>query len=88
MFNMNKNQHSRQTGSGNLLGPKALPTMFLDPSDSYFLFADLGVSIHIEHICTFFVTYFSVTIDGRDLMFGHKLHIGATNRGYNQITML
>ena len=34
------------------------------------------VSIHIEHICTFFVTFFSATIDGRDLIFGHKHHIG------------
>ena len=34
------------------------------------------VSIHIEHICTFFVTFFSATIDGRNLIFGHKLHIG------------
>jgi hypothetical protein len=25
--------------------------VFLDPSDSYFLFADLLVFIHIEHIC-------------------------------------
>jgi hypothetical protein len=25
---------------------------------------------------TFFVTFFSATIDGRDLIFGHKLHIG------------
>jgi hypothetical protein len=33
-------------------------------------------TIHIEHICTFFVTFFSATIDGRDLIFGHKLHIG------------
>jgi hypothetical protein len=32
--------------------------------------------IHIEHICTFFVTFFSATINGRDLIFGHKLHIG------------
>jgi hypothetical protein len=32
--------------------------------------------IHIEHICTFFVTFFSATIDGRNLIFGHKLHIG------------
>jgi hypothetical protein len=27
-------------------------------------------------ICTFFVAIFSATIDGRNLMFGHKLHIG------------
>jgi hypothetical protein len=53
---------------------------FLDPSDSYFLLADL-VSLHIEHICTFFVTFFSATIDGRDLIFGHKLYIGTPYRG-------
>ena len=51
---------------------------FLDPSDSYFLFADL---VGIEHICTFFVTFFSATIDDRDLIFGHKLHIGTPYRG-------
>ena len=111
--------------------------MFLNPSDSYFLFADLVgfythwtymhifhhiflsncwwqksdiwsqasyrypyrgkrfwthqiptsclptllIFIHIEHICTFFVTFFSATIDGRDLIFGHKLHIGTPYRG-------
>jgi ribosomal protein L28 len=33
----------------------------------------------LSHICTFFVTFFSATIDGRNLIFGHKLHIG-TNR--------
>ena len=35
------------------------------------------VFIHIEHICTFI----SATIDGRDLIFGHKLHIGTPYRG-------
>ena len=52
---------------------------FLDPSDSYFLFADLvGFYTHWTYICicTFFVTFLSATIDGRDLIFGHKLHIG------------
>ena len=39
------------------------------------------VFIHIEHICTFFVTFFSATIDGRDLIFSHKLHIGTPYRG-------
>jgi hypothetical protein len=39
------------------------------------------VFIHIEHICTFFVTIFSATIDGRDLIFGHQLHIGTPYRG-------
>jgi hypothetical protein len=37
--------------------------------------------IHIEHICSFFVTFFSATIDGRDLIFGHKLHISTPYRG-------
>jgi len=32
--------------------------------------------IHIEHICSFFVAFFSATIDCRNLIFGHKLHIG------------
>jgi hypothetical protein len=55
MFNVYKNQLSRQKGSRNLT--------------------------HIEHICTFFVTFFSTTIDDRDLIFGHKLHIGTPYRG-------
>ena len=110
---------------------------FLDPSDSYFLFADLVdfythwtymhifrktflttidgrglifghkfnigtpyrgkrfwthqiptsclptllIFLHIEHICSFFVAFFSATIDGRNLIFGHKLHIGTPYRG-------
>ena len=61
---------------------------FLDPSDSYFLLADL-IFIHIEHtfcICTFFVAFFSATIDGRNLMFGHKLHIGTSYRGKRFLT--
>ena len=39
------------------------------------------VFIHIEHICTFFVTFFSATIDGRNLIFGDKVHIGTPYRG-------
>ena len=56
---------------------------FLDPSDSYFLFADLvGFYTHWTYIeCTFFVTFFSATIDGKNLIFGHKLHIGTPYRG-------
>ena len=106
---------------------------FFDPSDSYFLFADLVgfyahwtymhifrhiflsnywwqnsdiwsqalycgkrfwihqiptsclptllIFIHIEHICSFFVAFFSATIDGRNLIFGYKLHIGTSYRG-------
>ena len=39
------------------------------------------VFIHIEHVCTFFVTFFLATIDDRDLIFGHKCHIGTPYRG-------
>jgi hypothetical protein len=49
---------------------------FLDPSDSYFLFADfVDFYTHLTYICicTFFVAFFSATIDGRNLIFGHKL---------------
>ena len=51
----------------------------LDLSDSYFLFADL-IFIHIEHICSFFVAFFSATIDGRNLIFGHKLQVFLTRQ--------
>ena len=52
---------------------------FLDPSDSYFLFADfVDFYIHLTYICicTFFVAFFSATIDDRNLIFGHQIHIG------------
>jgi hypothetical protein len=53
---------------------------------------DRGKTVHIEYICTFFVTFFSATIDGRNLIFGHKLHIGTPYRGKrfwtHQIPML
>jgi hypothetical protein len=68
-----------------------LSVAFLGPSDSHFLFGDLVgfyihltymqlVFIYIEHICTLFVTFFSATIDGRNLILGHKLHIGTPYR--------
>jgi hypothetical protein len=38
---------------------------------------DSCCKIIIEHICTFF----STTIDGRNLVFGHKLHIGTPYHG-------
>ena len=41
----------------------------------------LLIFIHIEHICSFFVAFFSATIYGRNLIFGHKLYIGTPYRG-------
>jgi hypothetical protein len=41
----------------------------------------LLIFIHIEHICSFFVAFFSATIDDTNLIFGHKLHIGTPYRG-------
>ena len=53
----------------------------LDPSDSYFLFADF-VDFYTHWTYMFiFVAFFSATIDGRNLIFGHKLHIGTPYRG-------
>jgi hypothetical protein len=117
MFNVYKNQLSRQTGSRNLTGPKTLPTIWytymtlvikyqISAINSYWEKCDekyLGrtegqtdrgkivypsppsgsggiitfLFIHIEHISTFF----SATIYGRNLIFGHKLHIGTPYRG-------
>jgi hypothetical protein len=76
----------RQTGSRNLTGQKTLPTIsgtYMKlvtkyPSDSYFLFANfVDFNTHLTYIClcTFFIAFFSATIDRRDLIFGHLLHI-------------
>jgi hypothetical protein len=57
---------------------------FLDPSDSYFLFNDfVDFYTHLTYICicTFFVTFFSATIDDKNLIYGHKLHIGMSYCG-------
>jgi hypothetical protein len=54
---------------------------FLDPSDSYFLFADIvGFYTHLTYM-HIFVAFFSATIDDRNLIFGHMLHIGTPYRG-------
>ena len=59
-----------------------------DPSDSYFLFADLiGFYTHLTYMpycgkhfwdpcMLIFVAFFSANIDGRNLIVCHKLHIG------------
>jgi hypothetical protein len=50
----------------------------------------LLIFIHIEHtfcIYPFLVAFFSATIDGRNLIFGHKLHIGTPYRGKRFLTV-
>jgi hypothetical protein len=74
----------RQTGSRNLTGQKTLPTIwgtYIKLVTKYQILSALLIFIHIEHICSFFVAFFSATIDGRNLIFGHKLHIGTPYRG-------
>jgi hypothetical protein len=54
---------------------------YLDPSDSYFLFADfVDFYTHWTYMLIF-VAFFSATIDVRNLIFGHKLHIGTSYCG-------
>ena len=53
------------------------------------IFPTLLIFIHIEHIfciCPFLVAFYSATIDGRSLIFGHKLHIGTPYRGKRFLT--
>jgi hypothetical protein len=76
MFNVYKNQLRRQTGSRNLMDPKMLPTIW-----GTYMKLVTKYQIYVEHICTFFVTFFSTTINGIYLIFGHKLHIGTPYRG-------
>jgi hypothetical protein len=53
------------------MGSKTLPTI-------WYTYMTLVTKYQISaiHICTFFITFFSATVDGRNLIFGHKLHIG------------
>jgi hypothetical protein len=49
----------------------------------------LLIFIHIEHtfcICPFLVAFFSATMNGKNLIFGHKLHIGTRYRGKRFLT--
>ena len=46
-----------------------------------FLLPVCRLSWFLYTLCTFFVTFFSATIDGRNLIFGHKLYIGTPYRG-------
>ena len=46
----------------------------------------LLIFIQIEHICSFFVAFFSANIDGRNLIFRHTLHIGTPFCGKRFLT--
>jgi hypothetical protein len=92
IFNVYKNQQSQQAGSRNLMGSKTLPTIWgtymkvvtkyqisainsciIPPPEGVYCFTSVRPSVRSK---IFFVTFFSATIDGRNLIFGHKLHIG------------
>jgi hypothetical protein len=74
MFNVYGNQLSRQTGSRNVTGPKTLPTIWHTYMKLVTKYQILCLSVRPSKI--FFVAFFSVTVDGRNLIFGHKHHIG------------
>jgi hypothetical protein len=93
MFNVYKNQLSRQIGSRNLTDPKMLPTIWHTymklvtvkifcfytsapqrGRGGVYCFTSVHLSFHPSKI--FFIAFFSATINGRNLIFGHKLHIG------------
>jgi hypothetical protein len=89
MLNVYKNQQNRQTGSRNLMGPKTLPTIwgtYMKLVTKYQISAinSCWEKCVLFYLCPskiFFVTFFSVTVDGRNLIFGHKLHIGTPYGG-------
>jgi hypothetical protein len=82
-----------QTGSRKLTGQKTLPTIwgtYMKLVTKYQIsainrcFTSVRLSFHPSKI--FFVAFFSVAVDNRNLIFGHKLHIGMPycgKRGYN-----
>jgi hypothetical protein len=73
--------NSRQTGSRNLMGPKRFPRYGVP---IWSLWPNIGSLLSIvaeKNECPFLVTFFSATIDDRNLIFGQKLHIGTPYRG-------
>jgi hypothetical protein len=79
----------RQTGSRNLTDQKTLPTIwgtYMKLVTKYQISAMGGI---LFYLCPsfrpsriFFITFFSVTVDGRNLIFGHKHHIGIPYCGW------
>jgi hypothetical protein len=73
MLNVYKNQQNRQTGSRNPMGSKTLPTI-------WGTYMKLVTKYQISaNIYAHFLQQSS--IDDRDLIFGHKRHIGTPYRG-------
>jgi hypothetical protein len=75
--------NSWQTGSRNLgkhLWTHQIPTSCLPTVDFYTHWT------YILYIFPFSVAFFSATIDGRNLIFGHKLYIGTPYRGKRFLT--
>jgi hypothetical protein len=94
-LNVYKNQQNRQTGSRNLTGPKTLSTIwhtYMKLVTKYqipIINSCLEKCDEKEHtvcICSFLVAFFSATIDDRNLIFGHKLHIGTPYCGKRFLT--
>jgi hypothetical protein len=53
--------------------------MYVEGGGGVYCFTSIRPSFHPSKI--FFVEFFSATIDGRNLIFGHKLHIGTPYGG-------
>ena len=86
MFNVYKNQLSRQTGICTFPILTTLNRLYNFQNVFFYTPAPRrGKGVYcfpsVRPSKIFFVAFFSVTIDGRNLIFGHKLHIGTPYRG-------
>jgi hypothetical protein len=81
MFNVYKNQLNLIFGHKLHIGTPYRGKRFWTHQIPTSCLPTLLIFIHIEHICSFFVAFSSATIDGRNLIFGHKLHIGTPYHG-------
>jgi hypothetical protein len=64
----------RKTGNRNLTGQKTLTTIWGTYMKLVTKYQISAMSFHPSKI--FFVAFLSVTVDGRNLIFGHTRHIG------------
>jgi hypothetical protein len=78
MFNVYRNQLSQQTGGRNQTGPKTLPTIwhtYMKHVTKYQIPVINSCWEKCDEKCAY------TNFDGRNLIFGHKLHIGIPYRG-------